>query len=414
MGAMSGGRVGALAPPLSSDPAAVDSQERATARLPRRPSGSLTLVAGGPRAGASRPSNPLIHESPTRLSYSRDCPPDAMPAPTSTFSVDREPVAHPNLNRTKRIPSRESNHLLSWTPASAFATNRVVAWAGEQALASERYQEHGPARSLRHRHACFQGRNRRCTGSSSVVQTPANADKSTNRRWRDDCGRRAVPIRCTSDAPRNSCVAAKAERRWVRCRCRCPRRPMAVGSTVERPRASRGSGAAPPPSWLRYRGAREPVGRVSAEGDEVGDELGADPIAAGNLGRVDLLKATGALREDEDADLPGGALVDLAVAGEDQAPTAACLLSLPSSQQVVGLELGVVGGAPAEGLEQAPVPARANTPARRARGAAGRGRRGTARCGSGRLRRRSRPPMSPRGPRSAAIRRITLTSRAGR
>ena len=128
---------------------------------------------------------------------------------------------------------------------------------------------------------------------------------------------------------------------------------MAVGSTVERPRASRGSGAAPPPSWLRYRGAREPVGRVSAEGDEVGDELGADPIAAGNLGRVDLLKATGALREDEDADLPGGALVHVAVAGEDQAPTAACLLSLPQrAEQVVGLELGVVGGAPAEGLKQ--------------------------------------------------------------
>jgi hypothetical protein len=87
---------------LSGDPAAFDSQERATARRPRRPSGSLMLcVAGGPRAGASRPSNPLIHEpqrdcltqgidhrTPCRLPRARS----ASTASPSHIATARDPV----------------------------------------------------------------------------------------------------------------------------------------------------------------------------------------------------------------------------------------------------------------------------------------------------------------------------------
>ena len=69
-------------------------------------------------------------------------------------------------------------------------------------------------------------------------------------------------------------------------------------------------------------GARQPVGGVAAQGDEVGDQLGVDPVALAHLRRADLFGAFAAGPDVEHGHVLGRALVHVAVAGQQQRPAA--------------------------------------------------------------------------------------------
>ena len=102
----------------------------------------------------------------------------------------------------------------------------------------------------------------------------------------------------------------------------------------------------------RSRRARQPVGRIAPQRDEVGHELRRDAVAALDLGGVDLVKPGDPGLQEHDARPLGDALVHVAVAGHDQRPAAGVgLHAPPATQQVVGLELRQTTRAPAERVE---------------------------------------------------------------
>ena len=102
-------------------------------------------------------------------------------------------------------------------------------------------------------------------------------------------------------------------------------------------------------------GAGQAVGGVAAQGDEVGDELGPDPVALLDLCRPNCFGpfAFTAGLDVEDRDPLVGALVHVAVAGHQQRPAAGLRLAAGvGAEQVVGLEVVAGRHGPAEGLEE--------------------------------------------------------------
>ena len=76
-------------------------------------------------------------------------------------------------------------------------------------------------------------------------------------------------------------------------------------------------------------GAGQAVGGIAAQGDEVGDQLGPDPVALAHLLRPDLFGAFAAGPHVEDGHPVAGALVHVAVAGHQQRLAAGRRLALP-------------------------------------------------------------------------------------
>jgi hypothetical protein len=99
-------------------------------------------------------------------------------------------------------------------------------------------------------------------------------------------------------------------------------------------------------------GARQPVGRVAAQGDEVGYLVGAHAVALAHVGGPDRLGLALAGRPQH-RDVVGDALEHVAVAGEEQRVPAGRRLGLrQAAEQVVGLERLVAQDGPVERLEE--------------------------------------------------------------
>src|SRR4051812_46417416 len=101
---------------------------------------------------------------------------------------------------------------------------------------------------------------------------------------------------------------------------------------LPRPAVERGLERAVPREQVRRRlladplRARQAVGGVAPQGDEVRHLLGRDAVAALHLGRVDLLDPPRPGLDEQDLGALAGALVHVAVAGHDQGAAARVLL----------------------------------------------------------------------------------------
>src|ERR1700710_200294 len=146
-------------------------------------------------------------------------------------------------------------------------------------------------------------------------------------------------------ASRSSRPSISAARRFGR-----PLADRAVEDRLERAVLAEQFGGFLRPDAL---GPRQAVGRVAAQGDEVWDQLGADAVALTDLVRPDLFRPFAARADVEHGHPVAGALVHVAVAGQQQGLAAGRRLALGiGAEQVVGLEVGAGGDGPAEGLEE--------------------------------------------------------------
>ena len=139
-------------------------------------------------------------------------------------------------------------------------------------------------------------------------------------------------------------------------------------------------------------GAGQAVGGVAAQGDEVGDQLGADPVALAHLARGRplrrLCRRCGRRARSPRRRRTGTCRGRRSAAGRGRRPRPRAGVG---AEQVVGLEVVAGRDGPAEGLEEVARRRRTGAPARRAfPPRVRRGRRGRARSGSRRRRGRSR------------------------
>ena len=99
--------------------------------------------------------------------------------------------------------------------------------------------------------------------------------------------------------------------------------------------------------------ARQAVGRVAAQRDEVGDELRRHAVAFAHLVRVDDVGTSGAAAQIEHGDRVRRALEHVAVAGEDQRLAAGLGLDpRERAEHVVGLHIDGRQRGPAERVEE--------------------------------------------------------------
>ena len=102
-------------------------------------------------------------------------------------------------------------------------------------------------------------------------------------------------------------------------------------------------------------GAREAVGRVAPQGDEVGHLGGLDAVARADAIGADLDRPVLRPGREENSDRVGDALEHVAVAGEQERGAAGLLLDRgEAAEQVVRLQLLVPDERPAEGPEERP------------------------------------------------------------
>ena len=101
------------------------------------------------------------------------------------------------------------------------------------------------------------------------------------------------------------------------------------------------------------RRAWQAIRRIAAQSDEVGHERGRDPVAALHLGGVDILESSPAHLQEHHRRPGVGALVHVAVAGQDQRPpTRGGLDRRERAEQVIGLDRLDGGAAPPKRVEE--------------------------------------------------------------